>query len=111
MATNNNDSRPSRNYGDANNERHSSAHRNYNVERRPQREDGNYRPSYEENYNRNYENASTPQEGGRKRRPRVGRESLQALMVQEESGVIITRAMLLAGTGMTASKSGPEEGG
>ena len=72
MATNNNDSRPSRNYGDANNERHSSAHRNYNVERRPQREDGNYRPSYEENYNRNYENASTPQEGGRKRRPRVG---------------------------------------
>ena len=72
MATNNNDSRPSRSYGNANNERHSSSNRNYNVERRPQREDGNYRPSYEENYNRNYESNPNNPEGGRKRRPRVG---------------------------------------
>jgi len=72
MATNNNDSRPSRSYGNANNERHSSSNRNYNVERRPQREDGNYRPSYEENYNRNYESNPNSPEGSRKRRPRVG---------------------------------------
>lgn len=72
MATNNNDSRPSRSYGNANNERHSSSNRNYNVERRPQREDGNYRPSYEENYNRNYESNPNSPEGSKKRRPRVG---------------------------------------
>ncbi len=72
MATNNNDSRPARSYGNANNERHSSANRNYNVERRPQREEGNYRPSYEENYNRNYESNPNSPEGSRKRRPRVG---------------------------------------
>lgn len=72
MATNNNDSRPSWSYGNANNERHSSSNRNYNVERRSQREDGNYRPSYEENYNRNYEGNPNNPESGRKRRPRVG---------------------------------------
>ena len=72
MATNNNDSRPGRSYGNANNERHSSSNRNYNVERRPQREDGNHRPSYEENYNRNYESNPNSPEGSRKRRPRVG---------------------------------------
>ncbi len=79
MTTNNNDSRPGRSYGNANNERHSSSNRNYNTERRPQREDGNYRredgnyrPSYEENYNRSYDNNPTSPDSGRKRRPRVG---------------------------------------
>ena len=79
MTTNNNDSRPARSFGNANNERHSSSNRNYNTERRPQREDGNYRrddgnyrPSYEENYNRSYDNNPNSSDGSRKRRPRVG---------------------------------------
>jgi len=92
MATNNNDSRPSRSYGNANNERHSSSNRNYNVERRPQREDGNYRPSYEENYNRNYESNPNSPEGSKKRRPRVGRESLRVPMAEEVKEIITLTA-------------------
>lgn len=78
MTTNNNDSRTTRNYDNANNERHSSSHRSYNTDRRPRREegnyrreDGNYRPSYD-NYNRSYDNNPAGADGARKRRPRVG---------------------------------------
>lgn len=85
MTTNNEESRPRRNYDNANNERHSFPNRNYNTERRPQGQYGSSYNSAERPYrqynndpqadNRGYGNNA---DGGvRKRRPRVG-ERVQA---------------------------------
>ncbi len=100
MTTNNEESRPRRNYDNANNERHTSSNRNYNSERRTQygsNYQSNDRPyrSYssdsrpqQERPSRQYNNDSqsdnrgnygnTSSDGGiKKRRPRVGDRAVQ----------------------------------
>lgn len=80
MTAFNNDSRPTRNYDDANNERHNSSNENNSYRRRPQGGSGDN--SYERNYRQpksfhpRSENFSEGQgqsdEAAKKRRPRVG---------------------------------------
>lgn len=85
MTTNNEESRPRRQYDNANNERHTSSNRNYNNERRTHNE--GY-PSSERSYNQNYQGygnsqsgnsyGNSNQDGLKKRRPRVGERSPQS---------------------------------
>lgn len=82
MAANNDESRPRRNYDNANNERHASSNRNYNSERRTPQHGNSYNSSErQERPYHSYNNDSQPDrnygnnygDGGvKKRRPRVG---------------------------------------